>query len=114
MAQQAALGHGITACTQTPKTSPCFVTLGVLRQCQTSCNTALHVIGSRRSCTLFLQVELHHCGVYLFKGLTEPSTIVQVNRRKWMRRKFPALQMSNKAKLVGPKQGLLCVIQLLQ
>ena len=58
------------------------------------------------------QVEIHHHGVYLFKGLTEPSAVIQMSRRKWAARKFPPPQSNRKAQLVGPGLGLLATIQL--
>ena len=52
-----------------------------------------------------LQVDMSHYGVFLFKGLSEPSSIVQISRRRWAGRSFPPLQLHKKAKLVQPGRG---------
>ena len=60
------------------------------------------------------QVELHHHGIYQFKGLSEPAAVVQIVHRKWASRNFTARQSSKKAKVVGPGQGLLAIVKLPQ
>ena len=61
---------------------------------------------------MLTQVAIHHCGVYLFKGLTEPATVVQINASSLAGRKFVSEPISKKTRVVGPAQGLLCNVTL--
>lgn len=58
-----------------------------------------------------VQVDIHHCGVLLFKGLSEPANVVQISRSKWAQRTLTALQLNKKAKILGAGKGLLCTIR---
>lgn len=57
-------------------------------------------------------MELHHCGVYLFKGLSELQTVISINRRSLAGRRFSAAHAGRKAKFVAPARGLQCRINL--
>ena len=59
-----------------------------------------------------MQVDIHHLGVWSFKGLLEPTTVVQIGWTKLARRQYPATQLSRKAKMVGASQGLICTVRL--
>ncbi|KAK9791857.1 hypothetical protein WJX73_005571 [Symbiochloris irregularis] len=56
------------------------------------------------------EVELHHCGLFHFKGLADLQSVIQVNSVKLAGRTFPAQLPSKKGKLVGPAKGLRCVM----
>ena len=59
-----------------------------------------------------LQVEFHHCGVCVFKGVPEVQALIQLSSRHLAARRFPEGLPSRKAKLVAAPQGLQCSISL--
>ena len=61
---------------------------------------------------MYMQVEIHHCGMYAFKGLSELQTVMQINLRSLAGRKFPPPHSNKKAKLVAAARGLQCRILL--
>lgn len=59
------------------------------------------------ACTC-LQVQLHHVGLILSKGLTEPTSLVQISRSRWAHRTLTSMLVSKKAKMLAPGRGLVC------
>ena len=57
-----------------------------------------------------VQVEVHHCGLYHFKGLSELQNVVQINSTQMAGREFPDRLPTKKGKLVGPARGLQFVV----
>ncbi|KAK9788833.1 hypothetical protein WJX73_006132 [Symbiochloris irregularis] len=57
-------------------------------------------------------MEIHHCGVYMLKGLPQPKTVMQINLSSLGGRTFGPAQSRKKAKLLAPARGLCCRIML--
>ena len=59
-----------------------------------------------------LQIQIHHRGMYHFKGLAEPIALMQINSATLAGRSFPGTAPSKKAKQLAPPMGLQCTIVL--
>lgn len=59
-------------------------------------------------------MEIHHCGVYMLKGLPQPKTVMQINLSSLAGRTFAPASSRKKAKLIAPARGLCCKILLPQ
>lgn len=59
-----------------------------------------------------VQVEVHHCGLYQFKGLLDQQHMIQINSRRMADRVFAKQPPSRKAKCAAPGYGLQCVVML--
>ena len=58
------------------------------------------------------QIQIRHCGVYQFKGLSQPQPLMQINSAALAGRAFPAGAASKKAKQLGPALGPQCSVLL--
>ena len=58
------------------------------------------------------QVEFHHRGVCMFKGVGEPQHLVQLTSARLAARQFPDSLPSKKGKLIAAAQGLQCSLDL--
>ena len=59
-----------------------------------------------------LQIQIHHRGVYHFKGLAEPIALMQINSATLAGRRFPDTAPSKKAKQLAEPLGLKCTVVL--
>ena len=58
------------------------------------------------------QIQIHHRGVYHFKGLSEPIALMQINSAALAGRRFPDTVPSKKAKQLAEPLGLKCTVVL--
>ena len=59
-----------------------------------------------------MQIQIHHRGVFQFKGLSEPIALMQINSATLAARRFPDTVPSKKAKQLTDALGLQCTLVL--